>query len=671
MGIRGRLMLSFSMISILTILLIGVIVYTISRAALEQEVGNKVEENARLHMEKLDRFMYERTKELKQLASLDQIKIPLLTGESIKQSFLDEQLDLLTYYDALTIIDHEYNVQGGTKSTTATDFNTLKYYLDDIQISGQGYSEILFDQQLNDYVMMFYVPIFEANELIATLEAAFNMAYIWDDINAIVAEQTVVELVNQQGDKIADTVSAATGQGEEESNPVKKLDTDSTLFNTVEELQQGDSGVINGQSSQQQEALIGYAASAGYRDFPGNDWVLLVSEAKDIALVSISQLRLYLMIVAVVILLVLLLSATLVSRHLSLPLLNLKTVALKIAEGKLNEPISIKGDIEIQDLAFAMETMVTNLRETLKQTEAASARVQVQSEYLGKSSQELQSGSEQIASTMQEIAAGAESQACASTEMAHSSQQLAANLQIVQQRSTILHQTANQVEGLASAGLKQMNQTFNQIGKVNSDVKQAVHQITTLNEKTIEVAKLTDIINSITEQTNLLALNAAIESARAGEAGRGFTVVANEIRKLAEQVSRSAIDISKVIKAMQKESTALESVLYLTAQQTNQGMTDVKDTKIFFDDITAEISAMNQSISDVTASIGNIKENGHKLNTGMNQIATTAEESSAGIEEIAASTQQQRNVIDNLNQQASELAQLSSHLQSMVHKFSL
>ncbi|MGP4105639.1 methyl-accepting chemotaxis protein [Virgibacillus sp. L01] len=364
--------------------------------------------------------------------------------------------------------------------------------------------------------------------------------------------------------------------------------------------------------------------------------------------------------------------AILTSRSITNPISTVMERMKVITNGDLSqEPLETRSIDEIGQLIVATNEMNTNMRELLNQINEVSETVSSQSEELTQSASEVKSGAEQIATTMQELASGSETQANTSSELSSVMGNFANKVQEANENGEHIQKSSNEVLEMTDEGSELMNSSNEQMAKIDSIVQDAVQKVQGLDTQSQEISKLVSVIKDIADQTNLLALNAAIEAARAGEHGKGFAVVADEVRKLAEQVSISVTDITDIVTNIQNESSVVTDSLQGGYKEVEQGTAQIRSTGEKFSGISNGITEVVSSIKTVTDNLSEIAANSQQMNGSIQEIAAVSEESSAGIEQTSASSQQTSSSMEEVAGSSDDLARLAEKLNGLVRKFKL
>ncbi|KZM53874.1 methyl-accepting chemotaxis protein [Aeribacillus pallidus] len=358
------------------------------------------------------------------------------------------------------------------------------------------------------------------------------------------------------------------------------------------------------------------------------------------------------------------------ARSITNPLIKIAGQMEQISKGNLIlEPLSIKSKDEIGELMEAVNEMGNQLRKIVQDIHHASDTMSKQSSDLLSSSKELKEGSNQIAATMQELSAGAESQANSASELSEAMGMYMDKIYQIHRNGKEMFDKSREVLELTDNGSKLMNQSKKLFDYMFTGMQSNMKKIKKLDERSKQISKLVEVIQSIADQTNLLALNAAIEAARAGEHGKGFAVVADEVRKLAEQVSSSVVDIQKIVEEVHSETNKVTKSFELGFQQVESGMDSMNETSAAFQQIKETIKEISERINNAQNDLTDMLSTSESINDSISNIASISEEAAAGIEQTSASAATANGSAATIASHAESMSNLAGDLQSLVKRF--
>jgi methyl-accepting chemotaxis protein len=335
--------------------------------------------------------------------------------------------------------------------------------------------------------------------------------------------------------------------------------------------------------------------------------------------------------------------AILITRSITAPLHTLVTAATTIAAGDLTTHLAVTSNDETGQLTAAMKAMTENLRTIIGQVTGTASQVAA--------------AATQLNATAGTIAAGAEDVAAQSGTVATAGEEMSATSGDIAQNCQMASEGAQRASQSASDGAQVVERTVVVMGQIAEKVLETAKTVESLGARSDQIGNIIGTIEDIADQTNLLALNAAIEAARAGEQGRGFAVVADEVRALAERTTRATREISVMIKAIQSETKGAVLAMEQGVQQVEAG--------------TEEAAKSGNALREILEQVNDVAMQ-------VNQIATAAEEQTATTSEISSNMLRITEVVQHTSQGAQEsssaaarLNDYAGELQRLVRQFTL
>jgi methyl-accepting chemotaxis protein len=351
----------------------------------------------------------------------------------------------------------------------------------------------------------------------------------------------------------------------------------------------------------------------------------------------------------------------------------------------------------VQDLAISSHQLESAANQSALATQQIATIIQQVAQGAQQTANAVQQtalAAEDLNSAIEQISQGAEEQDRSVAMASDAVAQMTTEIERVTSSADLLAAAAEQARTAAGAGGLAVVQTVDGLGSIREQTSASAERVRRLGSHSAQIGQIVSTIDAIAEQTNLLALNAAIEAARAGEHGRGFAVVADEVRKLAERSSKATKEIAQLIGAVQTGTAEAVDAMEESSKQVDEGVRMADEARRTLLDMLATVNSTVEQIGSITeaartmadasggvvqamAAVGEIADQNRRattrmaqvtnaMTTSIEQIAAVAEENSAGTEEASATTEEMAAHIEEMTAQVGQVADAVGRLDTLI-----
>ncbi|MBM7685434.1 methyl-accepting chemotaxis protein [Defluviitalea raffinosedens] len=619
--------------------------------------------------------------------------------KDVKNFLIEEQQNIVVdtakrhpYFDLLYITRSADGMQTATSAGELADRSARWWFKQMIKDKEPFVSASYYSVNGNVPVTSIFLPIYKDSELVGIMGADIKLdalqtmveefsqgqnsyTYIIDGEGNVIAhpdEQQVLEQYNYKNLKKTILVKDDNGnvKKDEKGNPLTEsedIEVPEKLKEITEKVLNGETGVAEYVDSNGETVISAYSTI----ELPGNsdNWGVITVQKKADAMAVFMDTQIKNLLVTFILILVVIFIAWRIANGITGPITNIVQLMEKASQGDLTVSSSYKSRNEIGRLSISFSNMITDVRDLIKKIDELCKQVFSSSEILSNTTEETTASIDSVGQAITAVATGANEQAKDIDDGAKEVSILSEEIEAISDQIYQSKEESQFIHEVNIKGLEAMNHLESKNGesnKVRKDIENIVEQ---LNQKIKEIDSIVETIMGISKQTNLLALNAAIEASRAGKEGQGFAVVAEEVRKLAEDTSKASNMVKEIILEIQKDVKKSQDAMVIFKDVSDEQSKAVAHSKDIFTEISKGVQVIVKRINDTAISLQKLKDGKDKVLLAMQNISAVSEETAASSQEVSASMEQQIAAAGKIRDLADELRKMAEQLSLAIHMF--
>ena len=662
-NISLRIAISMGAIILINMLVMGLIATNYSSSMLLKAEQESVESLAKSGASRVEAVINMRLGELNEAASSEnvatmnwELQQKALIGAAERMGFLD-----------IAVVSKEgiaqYVLAGGTADLSDRDY-IIKALAGEANVS-----DVIISRVTNSVVLMYAVPIYQDGVVRGALigrKDGVALNEITDEMG--IGDRGYAFIIG------SDATFYAHPNRENimnQANAFEEINSDGALKDfgiKLRELGIGNTGAIR-------YKYEGENRMTAMTPIPGTSWILGIGNYEEDVLEDVNNLRSFLLILVIIMLIFGVVGGVINGIILAKPIRILESALLAISRYDLTDDLRknhaeiITRSDEIGSIARSLYTMKDNILQLIQVVAMNAEHIASSSEELTSITEQTESTANEVSRTIEEIARGATDQAKQTEHGAIATNTLGEHIADNQNQLSLLNSSVNLVNGLSDNGLVAVQDLIKKNNESGTASRKIYDMVVETDKSADRIKVASEMIENIADQTNLLALNASIEAARAGDAGRGFAIVAEEIRKLAEQSNRFTDEISDIIVELTNNTGASVKVFDDVSKIMESQTTSVENTIDNFNGIRESIEKIRLIIEDLNTSGKNMNIKKEDMIETIENLSAISEENAAATQEASASVEMQTNSIAEIASASESLAKLASDLQVEISKF--
>ena len=404
----------------------------------------------------------------------------------------------------------------------------------------------------------------------------------------------------------------------------------------------------------------------------GTRWFMATIAYESELMEPVSNALTIMMTVSLVLLAIIFAGIVVAVNHITKPLGTMMMVMRRLSEGDFSkQENNIKSNDELGRLAIALDNMRDEVAQVLNKVKYSAENLNSAVEHMSVTTNQSAQVSNQIAMSITDVAESSMKELDAVNSTNEEIDKFKSNVDNMSDVVQNAVEKGRKTSDVAADGGVKLKKAIEQIQRIEAATARSTKVVDSLGEQSMEIGKIVKTISEIAEQTNLLALNAAIEAARAGEAGRGFAVVADEVRKLAISSQEAAMDISNIITEIQSNTKLAVQEIESGNKEVVAGTKSIESTEEAFGSIISMVQDVSVQLENIAKAVGEMANSGNVIAENISTVRESSKKNAEEAENVSAASEEQSAAVNGLSAASSKLADLAAELSSNVDKFKL